>query len=132
MIRIVNENLNPAKIERSSNDCYIRAIAKLLGLTWDQVYIQLSNIGFEKKMGMNHHRVLCDFLKRYGYACRIIGPDKRKSLDTFLPTLKNGKYIIGTNSHCFAFINGTVYDKNLDENYLSSHNVIYYFYKSNK
>ena len=132
MIKIVNENLNPAKITTSSNDCYIRAISKILDLPWDNVYIQLFNIGFEKKMGMNHHKVLCEFLKRYDYSCRIMREDDRKPLDIFLSNLSDGKYIIGTNNHCFAFIDGTVYDKNLDQEYLSTHNIIYYFHKVNR
>ena len=133
-IKIVEEDLNPKKIEGATNDCSIRSIAKILGLSWDEVYMHLSNIGFKKKMLMNSVQVMEEFLGKYDYSLHINRTEERQILKSFLNTLDNGKYIIVTKGHCFAFINGVIYDKNTKilNDILSKNTVLCYFYKNKK
>lgn len=116
-------NANPKK--RRVGDCVVRAIALILGQTWEDTYIGVCKQGLHSYDMPDSNSVWADYLNRHGFV--------RKSLINTCPncyTVKDfckeypyGKYLLATGTHVIAVIDGNYYDTwdSGDEN------PIYYF-----
>lgn len=103
-------NANPAG--RSTLDCTVRAIATFLGLDWDTVYARLSVYGFVKKDMTIMNSLWIGYLWSIGYRPREI-PDTCPDCYTvkdFCLEHPRGKYLLATEGHVVAAIDGDYYD----------------------
>lgn len=103
---------NPNPVGRRTEDCSVRAVAKALGISWDDAHDLLSYAS--KQMGtiMNENDVISAVLRQNGFY--------RESLPNFCPdcyTIKDfardnprGVYVLGTGSHVVTVINGDWFD----------------------
>ena len=103
-------NANP--INNLVIDCPVRAISKVIGQSWDTIYIGLAVEGFEKKNMPNSDVVWGSYLRRLGF--------KREAIPNFCPecyTVRDfckdnpkGSFLLATNGHTVAVVNGDYYD----------------------
>lgn len=103
---------NPNPYGKETGDCTIRAISKILEMTWDEVYIGLFLIGLQEKDMMDKNYVWGTFLRRNGFK-RYVIPDTCPECYTirdFCMDNPIGDFILATNSHVVAVVNGDYYD----------------------
>ena len=106
----VETNFNPCK--KSTGDCVVRAIAKILGITWRDTYIKLTAQGLEDCDIISSNEVWGNFLKNNGFK-RYIIPDtcpRCYTVKDFCEDHPHGKYILATGNHVVAVIDGDYYD----------------------
>lgn len=96
------------------NDCFVRALSKLLNKSWDEVFKDVAEIAFENKMMYNSVKCNEIYLDKFGF--KYQEPIYRSiSVGEFMYNHKSGEYLIGNygsmrSTHIIAYINGTVYD----------------------
>lgn len=103
---------NPNPCKRSTGDCVIRAISKILGITWKQAYIKLTAQGLEDCDIISSNEVWGNFLRRNGFR-RYIIPDTCPDCYTVSDFCKDhpkGEYIVASGTHTVAVIDGNHYD----------------------
>lgn len=103
-------NPNPQKL--SVGDCTIRAISRVLNLSWKRTYLYLALQGFLMYDMPSANRVWSQFLKSKGFTKRQI-PDTCPDCYTirdFCYEHPLGTYVVGTGEHVVAIINGDYYD----------------------
>ena len=108
----IKYNANPLN-KTSSSDCAIRAISKALCKPYDDVYIDLFNIGFEMKNLPNAQSVYERYFKEIGYV-RNKQPKKsdntKYTVSEFVSLHNKGIYIITIQGHMTVVIDGDIYD----------------------
>lgn len=103
-------NANPCKA--IVGDCVIRAIAKVTGMDWESVYINLCEEGLEICDLPNSNATWDRFLRRIGFRKHIM-PNTCPSCYTvkqFCYDNPNGKFILATGDHAVAVIDGNYFD----------------------
>ena len=103
---------NPNPCKRSTGDCVVRAISKILGITWKQSYIELTVQGLKDCDIISSNEVWGNFLKANGFK-RFIIPDTCPSCYTvndFCEDHPYGEYVLATGTHVVAVIDGNYYD----------------------
>lgn len=105
-----NLNINP--LHRRTDDCTVRAIAKVLGEPWENVYTDLclEGLRFYDMPSANH--VWGSYLKKKGFMRRII-PDTCPQCYTvaeFAEDHPNGSYILALHGHVVAVENEDYFD----------------------
>lgn len=103
-------NANP--FCKEVNDCIIRAISLAAFLTWDEVFLGLSDMAFSEKDIMISNRVWPLYLKQLGFVRRMI-PNTCPlcySIKDFCLDNPTGIYILGTGKHVVTVIDGDYYD----------------------
>ena len=103
---------NPNPLEKRTGDCVIRALTKLLDMDWDTVFVDLFTKSFAMKDMMDHNIVWNDYLESMGYIRKSI-PDRCPlcySIADFCDDHPSGKYIVATDSHVVAIVDGDYYD----------------------
>lgn len=106
----VYENKNPAN--RRVGDCVIRAIAKVMNMSWDDVAIDLSMMMVTEKDILTSNAVWGKYLRLNGferYSIENTCPDCYSVRDFCLDN-PVGIFVLGTGSHAIAVINGDYYD----------------------
>ena len=106
----VEFNSNPCK--RSTGDCVIRAISKILGITWKQAYVELTEQGLRDCDIISNNEVWGNFLKNNGFK-RYIIPDTCPNCYTvndFCRDHPYGEYVLATGNHVVAVIDGSYFD----------------------
>lgn len=106
----IRVNANPR--QRNVGDCVIRAISVATGMTWDEVYQELSAVGFHEKDMMSSNDVWGLYIYLMGFDPFLL-PESCPQCVTireFTRYFPRGRYIIGTGSHAVAVINGNYYD----------------------
>lgn len=103
-------NANP--LRKSRGDCVIRAISKVLGLTWEEVAIDLCMIQIMLCEMQNHDLVWGEYLSLNGF--------KRGELPRPCPnciTVREfcelypiGTFVVATGSHVIAAVDGDYFD----------------------
>lgn len=93
-------------------DCAVRAIAKALGISWDEAHDLLSEMS--KQMGtiMTDNDVISAVLRMNGFY-----KENLPCTSSFCYTVRDfakdnpvGTYVVGTGSHVITIINGSYYD----------------------
>lgn len=118
-------NENPKS--KRTGDCVIRALSKVTGYTWEQVYIDLSIKGLLMGEWGNSNAVWEQYLKQNGFRREVI-PNSCPECYTVRDFAKDhpyGTYVACTGSHVVAVISGNWYDA-WDS---AAETVTYYFYK---
>lgn len=106
----VYENLNPKN--QIVGDCAIRAVAKACGLSWDEAYTGLTDMGFYMKNLPNANTVWGAFLKAMGFVkCSLPNtcPDCL-TVRQFTEDNPRGVYVLCTGTHVVTAIDGDFFD----------------------
>ena len=103
---------NPNPKNLLVEDCVIRAISRIEGRDWDEIYLGLCIMGYEIKNLINANTVWGAYLKSLGYHKQVI-PDTCPDCYTvreFCYDNPKGKYLLATGEHLVAVIDGDYYD----------------------
>ena len=120
-----NLNLNP--FHRRADDCVIRAIAKLLNKSWEEIYADLCLEGLRYYDMPSANHVWGSYLKKKGFK-RYMIPDTCPECYTvgqFVKDYPQGKYMLALNGHVVTVIDGNYYDSFDSGDYI----VTYYWMK---
>ena len=105
-------NPNPVRPESGAGDCAVRAIAKALGISWEEAYTKLTANGFLMGEIPNADLVVGSVLRQNGFIREII-PNYCPNCYTVADFCKDnpeGTYIVKSDGHVAAVIDGTLYD----------------------
>lgn len=103
---------NPNPVTAMAGDCVIRAICKVTGESWDDIYDDLCEEGRIKGDWGSNNNVWNDYLKKRGFK-RYIIPNTCPNCYTianFAADHPNGSYIVATGSHVVGIVDGNIYD----------------------
>ena len=118
---------NPNPSELMVDDCAIRALCCLEGMTWEDASLALFMRSYEMKDVQTSSNVFNSYLKNIGYIRTQISntcPDCYTVHD-FCNDNPRGKYVVATQTHVIAVIDGDNYDS-WDS---SNEPIIYYWSK---
>lgn len=103
-------NLNPKN--KRVGDCVIRAIAKNMGVSWENVYVDVSCKGYDLRDMPSANHVWDAYLKEYGFKRYTISNTCPEcyTIRDFAYDNPKGKYIVATGSHVVAVENGDYFD----------------------
>lgn len=105
-------NPNPAG-RRSVGDCTVRALAKVLGQTWEETYAGLALEGFLRGDLPNADSVWGPYLQRHGFARRWL-PDECPdccTVEQFAEDNPQGVFILSMpGRHVVAVVDGRYFD----------------------
>lgn len=124
----VNENPNP--IQAKVGDCAVRAVAKALGITWEQAYTRICANGYIMGDMPSSNNVWGAVLREAGFNRSYLPntcPDCYTVAD-FCVDHSDGVYVLGLDRHVVTVVGGNYFD------IWDSGNepVIYYWYKPDK
>lgn len=103
---------NPNPLFKSTGDCVIRAITKILNQSWDMTYWDLCKLGYELGDWGNSNTVWNAYLRSKNFIRRII-PNTCPicyTIKDFCNDFKYGKFILATGNHVVAVVDGDYYD----------------------
>ena len=103
---------NPNPDRNSVGDCTVRAIARLTGASWDDVYTSLALHGFMLKDMPSSNYVWGSYLRENGYQRYAIPntcPDCY-TVKAFSQEHPDGEYLLGTGTHAVTVVNGNYFD----------------------
>ena len=106
------EFYNPNPVGRSVGDCAVRAIAKALGLDWEQAYMKLVTNGYAAGDMPAAESVWGATLRHQGFRKKII-PDSCPDcyvVEDFITDNPKGIFVIGMSGHVATVIDGVLYD----------------------
>ena len=106
----VYANVNPSG--RNTEDCLVRAIAILMGITWDKAYMDLCQRGLLIHDMPNKDSTLTLYMREHGFK-RYAIPNTCPacySIAEFCEDHPVGEYIVLTGNHAVAVIDGAYYD----------------------
>lgn len=103
-------NNNPAKVR--VGDCVIRAISKVTGKSWEDVYLLLMVEGLNMHDLPTSNNVWGALLYKLGYDRHYIDDTtpNNYTLEQFAQEHKSGSYVVGTGTHAVAVVDGDIYD----------------------
>jgi hypothetical protein len=103
---------NPNPFGRRTDDCTVRAISMLFGYDWDAAYLDLMYKGLQLKAFPDKDYVWGAYLLQRGFKrCPI--PDTCPlcyTLKQFCDDHPEGRYVVATQDHVIAVIDGDYYD----------------------
>lgn len=105
-----NLNINP--IHKRADDCTVRAIAKVLGEPWEDIYADLCLEGLRYYDMPSANYVWGSYLKKRGFQRHII-PDTYPQCYTvkeFAEDNPRGSFILALHGHVVPVINGDYFD----------------------
>lgn len=103
-------NANP--VARRAGDCTVRAISKITGKSWEQVYVGLCVCGFKYYDMPSSNYVWGIYLTDNGYSRHII-PNHCPNCYTvadFCTDHPRGEYLLALSGHVVAVVDGDYYD----------------------
>lgn len=103
-------NVNP--VGRITDDCLVRAVATIMGISWEKAYMDLCNRGLLIYDMPNKDSVLSLYMKEKGFKREIV-PNTCPScysVAEFCEDHPHGEYILLSGGHAVAVINGNYYD----------------------
>lgn len=103
---------NPNPFLKSTGDCVVRALTKVLNSDWDTVYTELAAKGFELKEMPSTNNVWRAFLFEHGFE-RYYIPYNRNcsySVREFCTDNPSGTFLLFVGMHVIAVVNGNYYD----------------------
>lgn len=106
----IKYNENPC--DKRTIDCTVRALSTLLDEEWDLVYVQLCVLGYDRCDMPSSKAVVNDFLHGRGFR-RFMCPDlypECQTVEDFCNEHPVGIYLLATDSHVVAVINGNYID----------------------
>lgn len=106
----IQYNANPES--NRTEDCTVRAISKLTGKTWDEVYMGICLEGLLKADMPMANRVWGKYLRRIGYK-RYALPNSCPdcyTVEDFARDYPDGKYLLSLEGHTVTVENGDWFD----------------------
>ena len=103
-----NENPQGSRV----GDCTVRAIAKAMGIPWEDAYIGICLQGYMMRDLPSANAVWGKYLIEKGYRRRLV-PDRCPdcySLSAFCAEHPKGTYIVAFGTHVVAVVDGDYYD----------------------
>ena len=103
---------NPNPYGKYTGDCVVRALTLAFGKSWDDVCLDLSEFGFKNKTMPSVNETWTAFLRKSNFT-RYIIPDSCPDCYTvrdFCEDHPQGTYILATESHVIACLDGDYYD----------------------
>lgn len=103
---------NPNPKRKRDGDCTIRAISKALNKSWDEVYWDLCDEGFEQCDMPSSNNVWGRYLQKNGFVRRLV-PDRCPecyTVATLAADLPDGRYVFALSGHVVAVVSGCYYD----------------------
>lgn len=103
---------NPNPVKRASvGDCAVRAISKVLGISWYEAFDLLSEKARMSGDMPSSNAVINDVLADFGFHKETF-PNCYKcyTISDFAQNNPHGRYVVGTGSHVVAVIHGNFYD----------------------
>ena len=105
-------NFNPNPKRNLVGDCVIRAISKVMGMDWEDTYLELLLQGFSMYDMPSSNDVWGTYLHQNGFTRHII-PDTCPSCYTVIDFCRDNPNMIGilaTGTHVIAVENGNYFD----------------------
>lgn len=102
----------PNPVRTGAGDCAVRAVAKALGLSWEEAYTRLSANGFQMGNVISADEVWGSLLRQNGFTRYLVEntcPDCY-SVEDFSNDHPNGLYVVKSENHVATIVNGTLYD----------------------
>ena len=126
MASFIPYNPNPCG-KFSSGDCVVRALCKVLVKSWEEMYVILSIEGFMECDVFTANNVWGNYLISQGFEEHSLmrGCKSCYTLLDFCRDHSSGVFVVGTDSHAVAVIDGNYYDSFNSGNM----NPTYYFEK---
>lgn len=117
-------NPNPVK-SIGVGDCTVRAVAKALGITWEDAYARLSYNGFLMGDIPNSDTVLGALLRENGFKREVVPNTCPEcyTIEDFCIEHPTGTYVLKSDNHVATVKDGTLYDS-----WNSSENIPYYYW----
>lgn len=106
------EYYNPNPAGRNVGDCAVRALAKALGIDWEEAYMMLATAGYNMADMPNANSVWGAVLRMNGFYREGLPstcPDCYTA-DDFARDNPVGVYVLGFGSHVATVKNGILYD----------------------
>lgn len=103
---------NPNLVTDRAGDCSVRAIAKALGISWEEAYMKLTANGFLMGDIMSSDLVWGSVLRQNGFSREII-PNSCPECYTvadFCEDHPSGIYVVKSDGHVATVIDGILYD----------------------
>lgn len=103
---------NPNPIRNNTRDCAVRAVAKALGISWEDSFAKIASMAFAMGQTMDYDPVWGAVLRQNGFHRDHIPntcPDCYTIRD-FCKDNPKGTFVLGTGSHVVTVIDGVVYD----------------------
>lgn len=103
---------NPNPVARSVGDCAVRAIAKALGIDWENAYALIAAAGYRMGDMPSSNSVWGAVLRQRGFRKEVI-PDTCPDCYTaeeFAADNPEGTYVLGFGNHVATVVNGDIYD----------------------
>ena len=103
---------NPNPFGKQVGDCVIRAICKIMHLTWDEAYTAICLRGFDMKDMPASNSVWGSYLVSKGFRSHLL-PARCPNCYTvknFCEEYCKGYYLLATGAHVIAIVNGDYYD----------------------
>ncbi len=104
---------NTKDLKDEFGDCVIRALTKVTGKTWEQVFDDLVPIAREMQCMPNGKPCYKEYLKRIGYTYVGVSNKagtKRPTVSSFSVGHKKGAFIARVAHHIVAIVDGRFYD----------------------
>lgn len=103
---------NPNPCGRNVGDCSVRAVAKALGISWEEAYILIVSAGFQMCDVLSSNSVWGAVLRQHGFS-RMSVPDTCPDCYTaedFCRDHPVGTFVIGFGNHVATEVDGDLYD----------------------
>ena len=120
---------NTKDLKDKYGDCVVRALTKVTGKTWRQVFDELLPYVYELQCMPNDKKCYESYLKGNGFEYHGISNkkgSKRPTVDSFSKEHKTGLYFLNVANHCVAVVNGFYYDT-----WDSGQNCLYGYWEKN-
>lgn len=107
------ENYNANPNNKKTGDCVVRALSKALDKSWDVVYMDLCEIGFELKVMPNDDECYMEYLKSKGFTketIKVTKGSKRPTVTSFTKEHQEGTYILRVANHLVTVKDGKYFD----------------------
>ena len=103
---------NPNPLQLSVGDCTIRAISKVTGMDWQETYLHLLIQGYLMCDMPSSNRVWGELLKDFGFIQKLLPNTCPRcyTVKDFCYDFPIGIYLLGTDDHAVAVIDGNYYD----------------------
>lgn len=102
---------NPNPLKKHTGDCVIQALCKVMGLSWEEVFLGLSEISLLVYEVPESNTVWDIYLRENGFSRHAI-PDTCPvcyTVEDFCLDYPYGTYVLGTGNHAVAIVDGNIF-----------------------